>query len=492
MSNKLLCITSLSKSFPGVKALDGISFDVIKGTIHALVGENGAGKSTLIQILAGILKREDGCILLDGQEVVFKNPQESQKAGISVVHQELKLVDPLSVTENIFLGKYLYNHGIIDWKRMKDEARRMIAMLEIDIDVDANVETLTVAKKQIVEVCKAINQECDLIIMDEPSATLTEKELDILFDVIFKLKERGITIIYISHRLEEIFKIADNVTVIRDGSHINTLPVNQVDRDSLISMICGRSLVNEYPKEIADIGDISLKVMNLTREGVLNNISFEARSGEVLGIAGLVGAGRTELARAILGIDPIDSGSIYLHGQERKFNKFKKAIDSSLGLVPEDRKSQGLILPFSVKQNISLVNIDKIIKKGVIQGKLEDEVAREYVELLNIATSSIETEVRTLSGGNQQKVVIAKWLMQDSEVIFLDEPTRGVDVGAKVEIYKIINELVRKGKTVIMISSELPEILGMCDRVLVMHEGSLVGELSRDEATQEGIISLCV
>lgn len=492
MADDILRLEHLSKSFPGVKALDDITFAVQRGTVHALVGENGAGKSTLIKILAGIYQADAGAFIFDNQEQRYKTPSESQAAGISVVHQEIKLVDTLSVTENIFLGNYLYKNRMINWKVMRGKAKAMIDALGVSIDAGEIVSALTMAKKQIVEICKAINHNCKLMIMDEPSATLTDKEIEILFDIIAKLKEQGITVIYISHRLDEIFRIADLVTVLRDGKHIGTQDVSSVDRKMLISMMVGRALENEYPKETVQRGETVLKVEHLTREGILHDISFEAHRGEILGIAGLVGSGRTELARAVLGIDQPDSGTVTVNGKSVSIKNFGHAIRNSLGLVPEDRKKQGLILPFPLKVNISLVNIIGIIVKGFLSKRLEDESAEKYVKMLRIHTPSIEETVENLSGGNQQKVVIAKWLMQDSQIIFLDEPTRGVDVGAKSEIFKLIGEMVKNGKTVIMISSELPEILGVCDRILVMFEGKIVGTLDRAEATQEAILSLCV
>lgn len=491
--DNLLAIHNVSKSFPGVKALDDVSFNVEKGTVHALVGENGAGKSTLIKVLAGIYKNDLGQVFVNDKLLKLKTPSDATNAGISVVHQELKLSETLSVTENIFLGNLSYTKSkLVDWKTMRKKAKELINDLGMDMDVDVNVDTLTVARKQIVEICKAITLNCKLIIMDEPSATLTEKELKVLFNVISKLKSEGITIMYISHRLDEIFNIADNVTVLRDGKCIDTVPVKSVDKKMLVSMMVGRVLENEYPKESVDIGDTIFEVKHLNRKNVLHDISFNVRKGEVLGIAGLVGSGRTELVRAILGIDSFDSGEMILNGKAIKHKHFKDAIRNEFGLVPEDRKQQGLIQEFSVKENICLVSIDKIIKGGVVLSKLENKYAREYIKKLKVSTPSINTEVKYLSGGNQQKVVVAKWLMQDSEIIFLDEPTRGVDVGAKVEIYKLINILVKNGKTIVIISSELPEVLGMSDRVIVMHEGKIAGEISREEASQEKIMALCV
>jgi ABC-type sugar transport system ATPase subunit len=488
----ILKIDHVSISFPGVKALDDVDFSIRRGTVHALVGENGAGKSTLIKILAGIYQAGGGSIVFNGRPVKFRTPHEAQLAGISVVHQEFKLSEPLTVTENIFLGRLLYKNGLVDWKTMRRKARETLAELNINIDVDETVSGLPVAKKQIVEICKAININAGVLIMDEPSATLTVKEQEIMFSIIRKLNKEGMTVIYISHRLEEVFDLTHYVTVLRDGKHVETLPTPQVDRKRLISLMVGRELVSEYPKEEVPIGETVLEVRGLTRRGVLNNIGFYVRKGEILGFAGLVGSGRTETARAVLGIDKIDAGEIFWKGQKVTHGSFKQAIKNGLGLVPEDRKAQGLVQILSVRENISLVNMAKIIVGGIVRPALEDKHGREYVEKLRIATPSLTTQAQYLSGGNQQKVVIAKWLLQQSDVIFMDEPTRGVDVGAKVEIYMLMNEMIRQGKAVVMISSELPEVLGMSDRIMVMHEGKIVGELAREKASQEAIMSLCV
>ena len=490
--DKILEIDHISISFPGVKALDDVSFCIEKGTVHALVGENGAGKSTLIKILAGIYQADTGNIILNGRPAKFKTPHEAQLAGISVVHQEFKLSEPLTVTENIFLGRLLYKNGLVDWKGMKNKARSMLEELNINIDVDEIVNNLSVAKKQIVEICKAINISASILVMDEPSATLTVKEQEIMFDIIRKLNREGMTVIYISHRLEEVFDLTHSVTVLRDGRHVETLPTSQVNRKKLISLMVGRELINEYPKETVEPGEVLLEVKGLCRKGVLENINFYVRRGEILGIAGLVGSGRTETARAVLGIDKIDSGEIVWKSRSVIHKIFKQAIKNGLGLVPEDRKLQGLVQILAVKENITMVNMSGIIVGGFVRPSLEDKYSREYVEKLRINVPSLETQAQYLSGGNQQKVVIAKWLMQQSDVIFMDEPTRGVDVGAKVEIYLLMNEMIRQGKAVVMISSELPEVLGMSDRIMVMHEGKMVGELDGKEATQETIMSLCV
>jgi ABC-type sugar transport system ATPase subunit len=488
----ILKIDHVSISFPGVKALDDVDFSIRRGSVHALVGENGAGKSTLIKILAGIYQAESGNIILDGKSVKFRTPHEARLAGISVVHQEFKLSEPLTVTENIFLGRLLSKNGLIDWKAMRWKAQAMLTELNINIGVDEIVSGLSVAKKQIVEICKAVNTNARILIMDEPSATLTVKEQEIMFDIIRKLNREGMTVIYISHRLEEVFNLTQYVTVLRDGRHAGTLPTGEVDRKKLISLMVGRELVNEYPKEKANIGDLLLEVKGLSRKGVIEDISFHVRHGEILGIAGLVGSGRTETARAVLGIDRIDRGEIIWKGKSAVFRNFRQAVRSGLGLVPEERKSQGLVQLLAVKENICMVNSRAIIKAGILRPALETKYSKEYVKKLQIAAPSLNTQAQYLSGGNQQKVVIAKWLMQQSDVIFMDEPTRGVDVGSKVEIYMLMNEMIRQGKAIVMISSELPEILGMSDRIVVMHEGRIAGELAREEATPEKIMSLCV
>lgn len=485
-------LRGITKTFPGVRALDNISFGIERGTIHALVGENGAGKSTLIKILAGIYHPNAGKIVMNQKEQAFASPVESRKAGVSVVHQEIKLAEPLTVAENMFLGNMLMKGKLVDWAGMRRRAAEIVEELQMDIDINERVCNLSVAKKQIVEIMHAINNNSQLLIMDEPSAVLTDRELKVMFEIVKRLREKGITIIYISHRLEEVFELSDNVTVLRDGQHIGTFPISEVDRKALISLMVGREMGQEYPKEAASTGDTVLEVKHLVRNRVLKDISFEVKAGEVFGISGLVGAGRTELARAILGIDRYDSGEVYVKGRKVHYRNLREAIDDGLGLIPEDRKLQGLVQIMSIKKNICMVNMDKVIKGGMIQKRLEQKYAGEYSRKLHVAAPNVEVQVQNLSGGNQQKVVIAKWLMQESDILFLDEPTRGIDVGAKAEIYRLINEIVKEGKTVIMISSEMPEILGMCDRIMIMHEGRKMGELSREEASQEKIMAMCV
>jgi len=492
MADYILELKNVTKRFPGVTALNQVSVSVKRGDIHALVGENGAGKSTLIKVLAGIYHPEEGEVFLDGVKTVFRTPFESQQKGISVVHQEFKMSESLSVAENMFLGNLLYKGRLVDWKAMRVQADRMLRDLGVPLDVDTPVERLSVAQKQMVEICKAVNRNCKVLIMDEPSATLTEKEQALMFGTVRKLKAGGVTVIYISHRLEEIFDLCATVTVLRDGAHIATKPVRDVTRDELVSMMVGRTVTKEYPRAGTQPGEVVLEARGISRKGVLEDISFQLRRGEVLGIAGLVGSGRTELARALLGIDRMDRGEVLLRGQPVRIDNFRKAIKSGLSLVPEDRKTQGLVQIAAVSRNICMVNMDAAANGFIMSLAKERDISREYVDKLDISTPSVDTETQYLSGGNQQKVVIAKWLLENSDIIILDEPTRGIDVGAKSEIYNLIVSLVAQGKSVLMISSELPEVIGMSDRVLVIHEGKLAGELARGEATQERIMSLCV
>ena len=487
----ILTLKGITKEFPGVKALDDVTINVERGTIHGLVGENGAGKSTLIKVLAGIYHPEAGEIILEGKSRKFSSPIEARAAGISVVHQEIKLAEPLSVAENMFLGNVMMKGRLVDWKGMRQRAREIVDDLGMDIDVNAQVSSLTVAKKQIVEIMHAINNNSRILVMDEPSAVLTNRELDVMFRIVRQLREKGITIIYISHRLDEVFDLCDNVSVLRDGRHIDTLPIEQITRQGLINMMVGREMGQEYPKEPGNIGKTILEVKNLSR-GILKDISFEVKAGEVFGISGLVGAGRTELARAILGIDKPESGEVFVRGKKVNYRRFSDAIRDGLGLIPEDRKLQGLVQIMTVERNTTLVNLPRISPGGVLRKGLEKQYAEEYAQKLRVMTPSMDTEVQYLSGGNQQKVVVAKWLFREAEILFLDEPTRGIDVGAKSEIYRLINEMVKEGRTVIMISSEMPELLGMCDRIMIMHEGRKMGELTREEATQEKIMAMCV
>ena len=482
----------ISKTFPGVRALDNVDFQVRRGEVHALVGENGAGKSTLMKILAGAQMADTGSIVVDGETVVIDSPQKAMTLGISIIYQEFNLVPFLSAAENIFLGREPKSSipGFVDFKTMYAESQRLIDDLGVSLDIRTPVNKLSVAQQQMVEIAKATSRKSTIIAMDEPSATLTEHELIRLFDLIARLKSQGVSIVYISHRLEEVFQIADRVTVFRDGHVVGTKPVGELDRESIIQMMVGREIKQQIPKEITEPGAVVLELKNVTRKGVIENISFQVRAGEVVGLAGLVGAGRTEVARVIFGADPYDSGEIYLNGNILKVKGPRDAIRSRIGLVTEDRKALGLILGMAVRENITLANLDSISSLSFIQQGKERAVAKKYVNDLSIKTPSIEQHVQNLSGGNQQKVVLAKWLFTDSKVLIFDEPTRGIDVGSKVEIYQLMNQLAASGAALIMISSELPEILGMSDRILVMHEGQIAGELTREEATQEKVMHL--
>ncbi len=482
----------ITKTYPGVRALDDVDFEIGKGEVHALVGENGAGKSTLMKILAGAQPMDSGEILIEGKPVHITSPQKAMDLRISIIYQEFNLVPYLNAAENIFLGREPKGAipGFVNFPMMYAEAQRVVDQLGVRLNVRTPVNRLSVAQQQMVEIAKATSRNAAIIAMDEPSATLTEHELESLFDLIRALKEKGVSIIYISHRLEEIFHIADRVTVLRDGRLVGTSPVAETDRDKIIRMMVGRELKEKIPKQPAEIGAPALTVKSLTRKGVIEDINVTARRGEVLGIAGLVGAGRTELARAIFGADPIDEGEVWLNGSQVDIRSPRDAIRLGIGLVTEDRKALGLILGMVVRENISLANLDSLTSLGFVNRREEKRVAAQFIEDLMIKTPSYEQQVQNLSGGNQQKVVLAKWLFTESKVLIFDEPTRGIDVGSKVEIYQLMNRLAANGVAIIMISSELPEILGMSDRILVMHEGQIAGELSREDATQEKIMWL--
>jgi len=488
----VLQMQSISKTYPGVTALSAVDFAVLPGEVHALVGENGAGKSTLMKILAGADAKDSGRVLIDGSEVHIDTPQEAMRLGVSIIYQEFNLVPYMNAAENIFLGREPASAipGVIDFGKMYADAEAIIGELGVALDVRAPINALSVAQQQMVEVAKATSRKARIIAMDEPSATLTEHELENLFALIRRLKAEGVSIIYISHRLEEVFQIADRVTVLRDGELVATKNVADTDREDIIRMMVGRELKESIPKVAAEPGDVALEVKHLNRAGILRDISFDVRRGEILGIAGLVGAGRTEVARAVFGADPIDSGEIRVNGKPVRIKSPRHAISLGIGLVTEDRKALGLVLGMAVRENISLANLGILSRLGFVSRRREREVARKYVEDVLIKTPSVEQAVQNLSGGNQQKVVLAKWLFTESKVLIFDEPTRGIDVGAKTEIYQLMNRLAANGVAIIMISSELLEVLCMSDRILVMHEGEIAGELSREEATQERIMHL--
>ncbi len=493
--NVILRFEHISKVFPGVIALDDVSFDVRKGEVHVLLGENGAGKSTLIKILTGVYKADGGRIMLKGNEVRPESILQSRQMGIGTVFQENSLVPHLSVAENVFLSREIKNKmNLIDWKRMYQECSRWIREMGIEIDPRALVRDLSVAEQQIVEIVKILSQEPSIIILDEPTSALSDNEITNLFRIVNKLKaEKGITFIYISHRMEEIKYIGDRATVLRDGRFVGVLPdLNEAKLDDIVTMIVGRTLSEKFPKREVSIGETYFEVEGLTVPKMIYDVSFSVCKGEVLGLAGLVGSGRTSTAKAIIGLLPKKAGVIRLGGVAADINSPSSAIKSGIGYLPEDRKMEGLLLTKPVKENISLPVLRKFKRYGMLSRALENRAANEYKSLLSIKTPTVERLTKFLSGGNQQKVVFAKWLCAQTKVYIFDEPTRGIDVGSKSEIYKIINNLAGEGAAIIVISSELPEILGVCDRIVVMCEGRVTGELNRRDATQEAIMKLAI
>jgi ribose transport system ATP-binding protein len=486
-SKILLEVKGLTKSFPGVQALESVSLDVREGEVLALLGENGAGKSTLIKILSGAYSKDRGEILYQGKPIEIRTPQHAQQLGISTIYQEFNLAPDLSVVENIFLGQLPMRGPLVDWDLAKTRAAELLKRLGVDLPLDVPTARLTVAEQQLVEIAKALARKTRLLIMDEPSAVLGDKDLEKLFQVVRSLKEAGISIIYISHRLVEIFEISERVTVLKDGRLVGTCNVADVNMQQLVRMMIGRDLEDVYPKRTAKIGDVIFEAKNINRPGVLHNISFQVRAGEIVGIAGMRGAGRTELARAIFGADP-HQGDITLSGQTLHIHGPKDAINHHVALVTEDRKAEGLFLKLPVTTNITVSGLKNLSKLGIIMQRQESSQVLSLIKRLNIKTPDANFLVGNMSGGNQQKVVLARWLNIGAKVLMLDEPTRGIDVGSKSEIYQIMAQLAEQGVGLIMISSELPEILGMSDRVLVMHEGRLVKELSRAEASEESIM----
>lgn len=486
---KILEMKNISKAFYGVQALNNVDFSVLRGETHILLGENGAGKSTLVKILSGAYHKDAGEIFFDGEPIEISTPLDAQRKGISIIYQEFNLIPGLSVAENIFLGREpVKGNRLINWRVLNENAKAILDKLHADVSPTALVATLSVAEQQFVEIAKALSFGAKLIIMDEPSATLTPAEIDRLFAVIRDLKRAGVSIIYISHHLDEIFEIGDRVTVLRDGELVATDDIKNVTKDMIIRWMVGRDLTNTYPPRTTTPGEVVLEVQNLSRRGELHDISFHLRRGEILGIAGLVGSGRTELVRALYGADPIDRGEIKLHGRTLAIKTPKESIKNGIGFLPEDRKQEGLVLEQSVKNNVTLANLVKVVKNGIISGSAEKAAVDEYVRNLGIRTVNQQVLIKNLSGGNQQKVVLAKWLFTDSDILIFDEPTRGIDVGAKYEIYQLMNRLTEQGKSVIMVSSELPEIIGMSDRVLVLHNGRITGEYTRDQFDQELIM----
>ena len=488
----ILEVENVSKGFPGVKALDSVSFDLRKGEVHALVGENGAGKSTLMKILSGVYQADEGTIRYKGKEVSFNNVTQASKAGIGIIYQELNLIPHLSVAANIFIGREpLTRFGTLNEKKMNADAVAVLGRLNIRIDPTITLNKLPVSKQQMVEIAKAISTDSEVLIMDEPTSALTESEIDELFTVIHTLRNRGVAIIYISHRLEELKHIVDRITIFRDGHSVSTDDYSAIGIDEIVNRMVGRKLENKFPpKQNVPTTEKILEVRNIVRKGILHDISFDLYRGEILGIAGLMGAGRSELGRALFGADPIDSGEVIMNGRRLSLSSPSDAINAGIAYLSENRKEDGLAVKMQLSQNVTMANVLEISSRfGILSSSREIEAAQKYVKDLTIRTPSISQVVNNLSGGNQQKVVVAKWLFCDSKIMIFDEPTRGIDVGTKYAIYELIGKLARDGRGIIMISSELPEILGLADRILVLHEGKLAATLTTAETTQEEILN---
>jgi ABC-type sugar transport system ATPase subunit len=480
---------NISKFFHNVVALDDVSVDFNGGEIHVVIGENGAGKSTLMNVIAGLFPPDKGTLLLDGRETSFANPQEAIQSGVSMIHQELLLVPYLTVAENIFLGREpVTGLGTLNKKLLHAKTRELLDSIGIDIDPYARMNSLSVAQKQLAEIAKAVSFKSKILIMDEPTSAISDREVEHLYNLIYRLKAEGAAIVFISHKIEEVFKVADKITVLRDGRLVHTGDAGKLDKDKLITMMIGRELSDVFVKEDGAVGEPVLEVRNLTKKGNFRDVSFTLRQGEILGIAGLMGAGRTELVETIFGLRKPDSGEIFVKGKKVAIKSAYDAQKNGIAMIPEDRKLRGLNLKNTTGFNISLCDLKNLSSRNVINKKAEVSKVNGMIKEMNVKVTSHKTPVVTLSGGNQQKVVVAKWLMTDPEVLIMDEPTRGIDVGAKAEIYKLITRLARAGKSIIMVSSELPEIVGLSDRIIVLCEGRKTGELSGDDRNQMAIM----
>lgn len=481
----------INKSFGSNQVLKNAGFELKDSEVHALMGENGAGKSTLMKILTGVYTKDEGTILVDGKEVVYKNPQEAEKAGIVFIYQELNVLFDLTVVENLFMGKEITKKfGICDKKAMRQKAQEIMDKMGVRIPVDAVMSDLSVGQQQMVEICKALMVDAKVLIMDEPTAALTQSETKVLFDVIKSLRKKGVSIVYISHRMEEIFELCDRITILRDGAYIGTRDIKDIDMDGIVQMMIGREIGERYPKREAKIGEEVLRVEGFTKNKVFHDVSFNVRAGEVLGVSGLMGAGRTEIMQAIFGNLSHESGRIFIEGKEVKIKNPRQAIAAGIGFITEDRKTEGLLLEKSIADNITIANLGKVSSKSVLSKKKSEELVKQGIEEFHVKCFGPEHECNNLSGGNQQKVVLAKWIFTDPKILILDEPTRGVDIGAKKEIYNVINQLAAKGVAVIMVSSELPEILGMSDRIMVVREGEVRGIVDGKDADQAKIMTL--
>ncbi len=485
-----LRVIDIEKSFPGVKALDKVNFTVKKGTVHVLCGENGAGKSTLMKIINGIYKPDSGKIMIDEKEVEIKNPIQARHLGISMIFQELNYIPEQTIAESLCIGNWPVNKlGKVNWKEIKKNTAELLKAEGLSYDPDTKLKELTVSDVQILEIMKAISYSSDIIIMDEPTSAITLKEVEVLFKKINELKARGVAIIYISHKMEEIFRIADEITVFRDGTVVDSRPVDKYDMKTVIAQMVGRKLDENFPKEQVKIGEKVLDVKGLTGNG-FKDISFHVSEGEIVGFAGLMGAGRTEVMRSLFGLDKYESGEIFIKGKKVNIKNVRSSIEKKMVMLSEDRRRYGIVPIRSVRENVSLANLKRFVFGGRLHVKMENKTIRDYCSRMNVKTPTLDTTVEALSGGNQQKVVLAKWMLTDPDVLILDEATRGIDVGAKYEIYKLMVDLAKQKRALVMVSSELPELIGMCDRIYVMSRGRITGELSREGFTQERIMTL--
>jgi len=485
-SEPIVELIGISKQFGAVQALRNVNLSLYPGEVHALVGENGAGKSTLVKTLAGVHRPDAGGMRVGGEVVELRSPTQAQALGIAVVQQEPMLFPDLDVAENVFMGRHPRDRfGRVDWKSMYREVDQLLASLDVALSSHTPVQGLSVAEQQLVEIAKALSLQARILVLDEPTAALSAHEVEELFDIVKQLRERGVAILFVSHRLEEVFQIADRLAVLRDGAHIITAPVSEMNTEEIIKHMVGRELSNLFPKGEAEIGEVVLEVRHLTRPGVFADVSFQLRLGEILGFAGLVGAGRTEVARVLFGIDQAESGEIWLKGKQVRIRSPQQAMDYGIAYVPEDRHQHGLVMNFSIASNVTLPILKQVSRLGLVDPRQEQKIAGEYSSQLRVRSAGVEQLVSALSGGNQQKVVLSKWLATNPSVLILDEPTRGIDVGAKAEVHRIISELAARGLAIILISSELPEVLAMSDQVIVLHEGRVNGTFARSEATQE-------
>ncbi|ENY8424204.1 sugar ABC transporter ATP-binding protein [Clostridioides difficile] len=492
MSNIILKLSNIAKEFPGVRALDNVNFELFHGEVHALLGENGAGKSTMIKILTGAHSKTSGKFIFEGKEIEHISPDISKKIGINAIYQELTVFDELTVAQNIFMGKEINGKVLTNDKKMNEEAKKIFDNMGIDINPNSLVKELSIAQKQMVEIARVLSSETKVLIMDEPTSSISKKETEILFRLINDLKESGVSIIYISHRMEELFEICDRITIMRDGKTISTLNTKDVSsEEELVNLMIDRKLDQFFQKRKVEIKEEIMRVENLTKNNVFNDISFNIRKGEILGIGGLVGSKRSEIVEAILGLRTYDSGKIYLNNEEVKFKTPSDAIENGLGLITEDRKGTGLFLQMSVKENTTMAGLKKISKfKSIIDRKKEKEILEKYIEALKIKTPHMNQVIQSLSGGNQQKAIIARWLLLQPDILIMDEPTRGIDVNAKAEIYNLMGDLVESGVSIIMISSEIPELISMSDRIMVMREGHISGFLEGEEMVENNVLKL--